>query len=294
MSPPGGPASRRGGGRPEAQKQFRDFEHRSRSRYPPGHRPEPASRGGGPSVRPPPDSQSQTTANRHLRVLTYAAYSGNHRRRSILLPPGVNSLQAVKQQSDPIRRVHEAKRLLEYVLAVMVPNLKDSAGRDAAVSDRVRHFERHFSKIADIMFAIGVRNQLDHPKPGSGPTAEEIKRAGEHLIKAIEEILPHAPKSIKADAGGKRNESGSKSAKKKSAKQKSGSTAAPKSAPKPHRCSTCKREFGTAAALKQHARDTHASGARTSRTRKKQKHKRATPQRQPAGLVTRILRSLFR
>ncbi len=119
-----------------------------------------------------------------------------------MLPPGVKKLSQIKQQKDPITRVHEAKRLLEYLLDAMTPGLTDQHGREAFLGDRVREVEKHFSDVRDVMFAIGVRNKLDHPSADEEPpTADEIERAGLHLLRAIEDILPHAPERLAAAVG---------------------------------------------------------------------------------------------
>lgn len=119
-----------------------------------------------------------------------------------MLPPGVKTLKTIGRQRDPITRVHEAKRLLEYLLDAMTPGLTDSQGREAFLGDMVRAQERHFSNVRDVMFAIGVRNRLDHPSVREEPpSAAEIERAGRHLLRAIEEILPHAPREPAQDAG---------------------------------------------------------------------------------------------
>ena len=122
-----------------------------------------------------------------------------------MLPPGVKTLKAIRRQRDPVTRVHEAKRLLEYLLDAMTPGLTDGRGREAFLGDMVRAQEGCFSNVRDVMFAIGVRNRLDHPSVREAPPREdEIERAGWHLVRAIEEILPHAPKELARDAGYRR------------------------------------------------------------------------------------------
>lgn len=121
------------------------------------------------------------------------------------LPPGVKALKAVRAQRDPVTRVHEAKRLLEYLLDAMTPGLTDGRGREAFLGDMVRAQEGCFSNVRDVMFAIGVRNRLDHPSVREEPPAsDEIERAGDHLVRAIEEVLPHAPKELARAVGYRR------------------------------------------------------------------------------------------
>ena len=122
-----------------------------------------------------------------------------------MLPPGVKTLKAIRRRRDPITRVHEAKRLLEYLLDAMSPGLTDGRGREAFLGDMVRAQEEHFSNVRDVMFAIGVRNRLDHPSVREEPPKpDEIERAGWHLVRAIEEILPHAPRELAREAGYRR------------------------------------------------------------------------------------------
>ena len=85
------------------------------------------------------------------------------------LPPGVKSLTEIRKNTNSIQRVREAKRLLEFLLNAMVPTLQRRDGSDAFIGDRVQHLAEHFSNIADVMFAIGIRNKLDHPKVSEAP-----------------------------------------------------------------------------------------------------------------------------
>ena len=122
-----------------------------------------------------------------------------------MLPPGVKTLKAIRRQRDPVTRVHEAKRLLEYLLDAMTPGLTDGRGREAFLGDMVRAQEGCFSNVRDVMFAIGVRNRLDHPSVREEPPkADEIERAGWHLVRAVEEVLPHAPREVAREAGYRR------------------------------------------------------------------------------------------
>ncbi|MDQ7014684.1 MAG: hypothetical protein Q9O74_12445 [Planctomycetota bacterium] len=207
-----------------------------------------------------------------------------------MLPPGVKKVSQIKQQKDPITRVHEAKRLLEYLLDAMTPGLTDQHGREAFLGDRVREVEKHFSDVRDVMFAIGVRNKLDHPSVGEQPpAADEIERAGLHLIRAIEDILPHAPTKL-ATAAGYRKPAKKKPTKKGSPKaksatnRKSGAAASPQRKPAQHPCRQCGRKFNTAAAMKQHTGDAHGPG-------KRRKGPSGTPRRKKkVGLLRRMLR----
>lgn len=206
-----------------------------------------------------------------------------------MLPAGVKRLDQVKGLADPIARVHDAKRLLEFVLVEMTPDLRGQEGRDVFLSDRVRHLEARFSKVADVMFAIGVRNRLDHPRRGDEPLrADEIERAGQHLIRAIEEVLPHAPGAVAGAARGPRAGAGGSRATSRGAVKAGAKKGARRKGAGGVACPSCQRRFSTRKAQQQHARDAH--GQARPRGKRGRPRKRGKARR---GLLRSILRWLM-
>lgn len=119
-----------------------------------------------------------------------------------MLPPGVKTLIVIRRQRDPVTRVHEAKRLLEYLLGTVTEGVRGPDGGEAGVGDRVRAVEGRFSDVRDVMWALGVRNRLEHPShQDAGPSRAEIERAAGHLVRAIEEIAPHVGREFARAAG---------------------------------------------------------------------------------------------
>ncbi|MCA9287891.1 MAG: hypothetical protein KDA05_04855 [Phycisphaerales bacterium] len=217
------------------------------------------------------------------------------------LPPGVKTLAQVRKQADPITRVHEAKRLLEFLLVESLPDLEGPDGRDPFLSDYARARESCFSSIRDVMWAIGVRNRLDHPKRGDEPLRpEEIERAGEHLVRAVEDFLPHAPDGV-ATAAGRQHKSKPKAAPNQAARTRTGAgnkapdgsgAAMPRGATWPEatfRCPSCKRKFATLAAQQQHTHDAHA---RKRRSKRRAAAKPKRPRRRK-GVLARLVGWVF-
>lgn len=225
------------------------------------------------------------------------------------LPPGVKTLAQVRKQADPITRVHEAKRLLEFLLAESLPDLEGPDGRDPFLSDYAKACESCFSNIRDVMWAIGVRNRLDHPKRGDEPLRpEEIERAGNHLIRAIEDFLPHAPDAVATAAGQQakpkaepKPKTASKGKAKPAAPKRAGAggkapnaagKARPQGAKQPeatYPCPSCKRTFPTLAAQRQHTHDAHGRTRRASRRAASKPSRR----RRRKGVLARLLGWVF-
>ncbi len=106
------------------------------------------------------------------------------------LPPGKKPLREIEQQSDPASRIIDLTILIDFALA----SLPRSGNEDRAQSpsERIKRNAGLFTSLPDMMFAIGVRNDLVHAtnsnrkSPGQG----EIKRAAKILRRGLLEALP--------------------------------------------------------------------------------------------------------
>jgi hypothetical protein len=106
------------------------------------------------------------------------------------LPPGKKPLREIEQQADAAARVIDLTILLDFALASLDPKTID---RPLAPSDRIKRHSEWFASLKDLMFAVGVRNDLVHAKSAAArtPTAAEIKRAAKILRAGLLEALPH-------------------------------------------------------------------------------------------------------
>lgn len=111
------------------------------------------------------------------------------------LPPGKKPLREIEQQADPAARVIDLTILLDFALATRDPKSLD---RPLAPSDRIKRHADWFSSVQDLMFAIGVRNDLVHAKSAAQrtPSAAEIKRAAKFLRSALLEAVPRIDPEI--------------------------------------------------------------------------------------------------
>ena len=119
-----------------------------------------------------------------------------------MLPRGVETLKHIRAEPDAFERLLTAKRTLEYLVEPLTRDLKRENGSDAFLSDRLLYLKDRFASVADLMFAMGVRNKLDHPSPAEMPPSDdEIARAAGYLFGAIKVILPHAPLEVAVEVG---------------------------------------------------------------------------------------------
>ena len=117
-----------------------------------------------------------------------------------MLPLGVYPLARIKQEKNLATQVIQQVSLLEYLLGFISPGLIGKDERSATAGERVDANRRLFSHPPDVFFGIGVRNNIVHAK-ATDATEEEIRRATNHLFKAIEEIRDHAsiPENIRQE-----------------------------------------------------------------------------------------------
>jgi hypothetical protein len=118
------------------------------------------------------------------------------------LPPGKKPLRLVEQQSRAEDRVVDLVVLLDYALAALEGGAETAGqgGRKlASPSERVKRHAERFQSLPDVLFAIGVRNDLVHPTSRGErvPTAAETKRAAKALRRALVDLLPALPPDLR-------------------------------------------------------------------------------------------------
>lgn len=106
------------------------------------------------------------------------------------LPPGKKPLREVEQQSNAANRVIDLAILLDFALATLDPA---PAPGQVSLSERIKRHAARFGSIPDLLFAVGVRNDLVHATSSrkTPPKEPEIKRAAKHLRHGLLEIVPH-------------------------------------------------------------------------------------------------------
>lgn len=112
------------------------------------------------------------------------------------LPPGKKPLREIEQQADASERVIDLTIVIDYALAALDP--PEAPAKPLSPSDRMKRHAAWFSSIKDLMFAVGVRNDLVHAKSAAQrlPTDSEIKRAAKILRNGLLEILPRIPADL--------------------------------------------------------------------------------------------------
>lgn len=115
------------------------------------------------------------------------------------LPLGKKPLPVIRRVNDPIDRIEDYAKLLEWLLVIHV-----SAGEpDEQLEFLGAHVQRHAHKFSNIQFvnaAIGVYNDIKHAKPAKGrppPTEAQIEGAASNLETAVLEILPYVPDPVR-------------------------------------------------------------------------------------------------
>ncbi len=108
-----------------------------------------------------------------------------------MLPLGVNPMTQIEQEKNPATQVIQLVSLLEYLLGFVSPGLIGKDGKPASVGELVNANRGLFANSPDVFFGIGVRNNLVHAK-ATDATETEIRRAVSHLIKAANDLRPHA------------------------------------------------------------------------------------------------------
>lgn len=116
----------------------------------------------------------------------------------VKLPLGKKPLPVIRRLNDPVDRIEDYAKLLEWLLVIHV-----SAGEpDEQLEFLGAHVQRHANKFSDIQFvnaAIGIYNDIKHAKPAKDrppPTEAQIEGAAENLEAAILEILPYVPEPV--------------------------------------------------------------------------------------------------
>jgi len=119
-----------------------------------------------------------------------------------MLPPGKYPLPVIRREKDPVRKVTDSATLLEYLLTSIQPELKRNDGKPLMLGDRVQSYEHLFTDVRDVNFALGVRNFLVHADADRGHPSmpQEIERAADHLLRAIDDVLPYVPPDIARDS----------------------------------------------------------------------------------------------
>ena len=118
-----------------------------------------------------------------------------------MLPPGVYSVTQIEQENNPVSQVVQLVSLLEFLLGFVSPNQPGKDGKPATVGERVDANRALFANPPDVFFGIGVRNNIIHAK-ATDVTEAEIKRAVNHLFKAVKELRnhPNVPHSVRLEA----------------------------------------------------------------------------------------------
>lgn len=112
--------------------------------------------------------------------------------------PGTCTLRALEDQPDPTRRLQEAVALLESLLLSVAPNVDAELGAPPMdLPARIRHHEKLFSRMPEVIWAVGIRDQVAAP-PSKGPRPDElsIERAAGVALNAIRETLPVLPQDV--------------------------------------------------------------------------------------------------
>lgn len=115
--------------------------------------------------------------------------------QSMALPPGKKPLREVEQQSNAANRVIDLAILLDFALATLDPT---STQGQVSLSERIKRHADRFRSLPDLLFAVGVRNDLVHATSSrrTPPKEPEIKRAAKHLRHGLLEVMPHVDPAL--------------------------------------------------------------------------------------------------
>ncbi len=117
----------------------------------------------------------------------------------INLPLGKKPLPVIQRVADPVDRIEDFAKLLEWLLVIHVPGADEAEG----LGYLGEHVQRHADKFSNIRFvnaAIGIYNDIKHAKPVKDrppPTKVQIEGAAKNLEQAVLEILPYVPEPVR-------------------------------------------------------------------------------------------------
>lgn len=118
-----------------------------------------------------------------------------------MIPDSVRSLAEIHQMPGQDEQLVHAVSLLDFLTAVS-PSF--GRGDDAeTLSAVVNRNQQLFSQIADLRFALRVRNKIIHPRPANADDPDlypsAVRRAARHVMAAIEhDVASHVPPEIYA------------------------------------------------------------------------------------------------
>jgi hypothetical protein len=109
-----------------------------------------------------------------------------------MLPAGVKSIPELELEKDIGNRIVKLAVLLGYLLKFINHELEPLYGRKVTLGERVEARKDLFINYKDVFFAIGVRNCIVHPEDCAKEyTQTEMIRAGQHLLRAVNQIGSH-------------------------------------------------------------------------------------------------------
>lgn len=117
-----------------------------------------------------------------------------------MIPDSVRSLAEIHEMPGQDEQLVHAVSLLDFLTAV-----SPSFGRDddaETLGAAINRQQKLFSQIADLNFALRVRNKIIHPRPANADDPDlypaAVRRAAAHVLAAIEQdVSPHVPPQIR-------------------------------------------------------------------------------------------------
>ena len=115
-----------------------------------------------------------------------------------MIPDTVRSLAEIRQMPGQDERLIHAVSLLDFLLAV---STRFGRGGFETLGAAVNRHEDMFTEIANLNFALGVRNKIAHPRPENAGDPDlypvAVQRAAGYVLDAIErDIAQYVPPEV--------------------------------------------------------------------------------------------------